>query len=395
MKQVIPVRGICSNLNCKRPNCFCPSRTSPGNMDTKVSPQLVLFTFDDAINERNIDYYRRLFRKTRPNPNGCPPTATFFVSNEWTNYDMVREMYVYGHEIASHSVTHRLPQSWWGKATYKDWDYEIQGQRLQIGRRTGIPLGDIKGMRAPFLQIGGDVQFDLLVDNGFEYDASFLTGQYNERHARDTPPLWPFTLDNPPVRPWCDITPCPQKAYPGFMEVPLIYWIGLDGKICPMIDACLKPKTENETFTYLWNNFRRYYDSNKAPFGINMHAVWFDESFRLKAMDRFIDELHKLPDVYIISIHQMIAWMKNATALSDLDTFEPWKTSCQNNRLTRVSQAVTESVSQGQTLSKINNNHVLLLISCLLLWYFIYRARNVYTCTHRKYVSPLSHIHTQ
>lgn len=68
-------------------------------------PQLVLLTFDDAVNDLNKNLYRDMFEKGRVNANGCPIAATFYVSHEWTDYSQVQNLYSDGHEIASHSVT--------------------------------------------------------------------------------------------------------------------------------------------------------------------------------------------------------------------------------------------------------------------------------------------------
>lgn len=77
-----------------------------GGLNVSVTPQIVLLTFDDAINTINIDLYNELLNnETRKNPNGCPWRATFYISHEWTDYGMVQDMYSDGHEMASHTVS--------------------------------------------------------------------------------------------------------------------------------------------------------------------------------------------------------------------------------------------------------------------------------------------------
>ena len=92
-------------------------------MQPSDTPQMVLITFDDAINDENWELYQeKLFPPGRNNPNGCPIHATFFVSHEYTNYAMVHKLTNQGHEIAVHSITHRTPEAWWDKnATIEDW----------------------------------------------------------------------------------------------------------------------------------------------------------------------------------------------------------------------------------------------------------------------------------
>lgn len=76
-----------------------------GKLPVRNVPQLVLLTFDDGVNDRNRDLYADLFQNGRTNPNGCPISATFYVSHEWTDYSLVHNLYAAGHEIASHTIS--------------------------------------------------------------------------------------------------------------------------------------------------------------------------------------------------------------------------------------------------------------------------------------------------
>ncbi len=298
-------QDACSSDNCKLPNCFCAGRQGPHQVQTKDIPQMVVFTFDDALNDDNYPYFDRLFRSGRNNPNGCPIGATFFVSHEWTNYDKVRELYIDGHEIASHSITHKMPQSWWSRASYAELKEELEGQRQNIVSYAKIPKSQIRGIRVPFLETGGDTQFTLMKNEGFEYDSSFIAGPYFEGDWRQ--PVWPYTLEFPPGLEFCDNHNCPRSNFSGIWEVPLNRWIGLDGKACPMVDACTTHTidTAQQALDYLRKNFKRYNGHNKAPFGVNMHSKWFNDKHKLDAMDEFISELLRMDDVYIITLHQV------------------------------------------------------------------------------------------
>lgn len=46
-----------------------------------------------------------IFNSSRKNPNGCEIRATFFISHEWCDYQLVQNLYADGHEIASHTVS--------------------------------------------------------------------------------------------------------------------------------------------------------------------------------------------------------------------------------------------------------------------------------------------------
>ena len=95
----------CRADECVLPDCFCGGKRIPGDLPAAQVPQIVLLTFDDSVNDLNKDLYRDLFEKGRKNPNGCPISATFYVSHEWTDYSQVQNLAADGHEIASHSVS--------------------------------------------------------------------------------------------------------------------------------------------------------------------------------------------------------------------------------------------------------------------------------------------------
>ncbi|KAF0297751.1 hypothetical protein FJT64_004820 [Amphibalanus amphitrite] len=92
------------DARCKLPDCSCGGTATPGLYPEEI-PQLVLLTFDDAVSEINRRLYKEMFEEGRKNPNGCPISATFYLSHEWTDYAHVQNLWADGHEIASHSVS--------------------------------------------------------------------------------------------------------------------------------------------------------------------------------------------------------------------------------------------------------------------------------------------------
>lgn len=86
-------------------NLCINKQTHKGDMPVENVPQIVLLTFDDSVNDLNKQLYTDLFEKGRVNPNGCPISATFYVSHEWTDYSQVQNLYSDGHEMASHTVS--------------------------------------------------------------------------------------------------------------------------------------------------------------------------------------------------------------------------------------------------------------------------------------------------
>ena len=295
----------CGPENCVLPNCYCAGRTAPLAVDTGNIPQMVFLTFDDAVNKDNHKLYRELLDSDRTNPNGCPIGATFYVSHEWTDYKLVDQLARNGHEIASHSITHREPISWWSTASYREIAREMGGQRKNIADKTVLPYSRVKGARMPFLELGSDEMYAALRDKGFTYDSSCMSGPYNAADWRT--PSWPYTLDFGPSLEYCDSALRPIGNFSGLWEVPLNRWIGLDGQACPMVDGCTSQTLSNskDVLKYFVKNFERYYRKTRAPFGIHLHARWLEKEHHLDGLDKFIRILLQMNDVYLVTVSQV------------------------------------------------------------------------------------------
>ena len=313
---------------CKLPDCFNPRTEIPGNLQKPETPMLVAFTFDDAVNDQVYESLKRLFNPNRTNPNGAPISMTLFVSHQFTNYCKVAEFYKAGHEIASHSITHRIPQSYWVNASYSDYDLEIDGQRTFLSTYAGFKREDIRGYRSPFLEPGGNTQFQVLSHRNFTYDSSLIVTT-----AFDKDRVWPYTLDIPNQIPCHMAQKCPSDKFPGVWELPIQPIPDHTGTVCSFLDRCIETKSTDEIYGYLFASFNSSYHRNKAPLIINMHAYWFDENPNgAIAFDDFIQDLVDMNDVYIITSNQVVEWMKKPTKLADLDSFQPFKHA---NRTTR------------------------------------------------------------
>ena len=99
--------GRCDLSKCSLPDCFCSvdGTRIPGDLKPEETPQMVILTFDDAVNNENWEIYQKVFTSNRTNGNGCPIRSTFFLSHEYTNYRHVQKLWNDGHEIAVHSIT--------------------------------------------------------------------------------------------------------------------------------------------------------------------------------------------------------------------------------------------------------------------------------------------------
>jgi len=313
--------GRCDLTNCTLPDCFCSvdSTRIPGDLRVEDTPQMVILTFDDAVNNENAEIYAKVFASNRTNANGCPIQATFFLSHEYTNYRDVQKLWNDGHEIAVHSITHKQPELWWTyNATIEDWFDEFAGMANIINRFAGIPLDELRGVRVPFLRVGWNTQLIMMKEFGFLYDSSMVA-------PKSDPPLWPYTLDyRIPHKCVGSRQKCPSRSFPGMWEM-IMNPMDIEGHTCAMVDSCPTHLSDDEVFDMFMTNFDRHYKTNRAPFGIYFHTIWFKEKQNFRVFLRFLDELIKKPDVYFVTNYQAIEWMRTPTPLSQLSNFEPWK----------------------------------------------------------------------
>ncbi|KAA0203210.1 hypothetical protein HAZT_HAZT009816 [Hyalella azteca] len=263
-------------------------------------PQMVLLTFDDSVNDLNKELYQDLFERGRTNPNGCPIAATFYISHEWTDYSQVQNLYADGHEIASHSITHSFGEQF----SKLKWAKEIAGQREIMSAYGGVRMEDVRGMRAPFLAVGGNKMFEMLYEQNFTYDSSMPV--YENR-----PPSYPYTLDYKLFHD-CMIPPCPTNSFPGLWEVPMVMWQDLNGGRCSMGDACTTPPDAEGVY-------------KMAPMGLFYHAAWFTTAHHKEGFIAFLDTISGMPDVWLVTNWQALQWMRDPVPLSQAKSFKPFQ----------------------------------------------------------------------
>ena len=197
----------CSPDVCKLPDCLCSGTSIPGvNLSAASIPQIVFITFDAAVESAGFEIYEELFNGQFQNPNGCNISATFFVSHEYTDYSMVQNLYSRRHEIGDNSISRRSPSSWWKNATEEEWAKEMDGMREILRLWGNVAAQDVKGIRVPYIQVGGNTEFEMLRKYTFLYESSMPTQKYID------PPLWPYTLTYRSTQD-CVIKPCPTGEY--------------------------------------------------------------------------------------------------------------------------------------------------------------------------------------
>ena len=324
--------GPCLENNCKLPDCNCACRSVHGDLALNTVPQLVVFTFVGPLNSSSWDPLRRLFKDEKKNPNGEPITMTLFVSDTYTDdYCRAGEFYRDGHEIGVNGVSDTDTVD---SFISDDWEQLIMSQKEILTTEAKIDKTDIKGMHVPGLKKrAADAVFLAIEHMSNEtkyegrawkpYDSSVVLGE-NIR-LKNQAPLWPYTVTYTSDDKVCpgDVNACnhPAHCYTGVWEVPVRLFYDNGSLPNVFIDEWIAPENEEMLYYTLVNNFWEHYASSRAPFVIKAHTNWFNKS-RLaeKALERFIAVVlaHDLQDVYVVSMEQMLEWVKDPKTLNEI-----------------------------------------------------------------------------
>ena len=304
----------CNPDVCRPPNCRCASTGIPGGLSAYQTPQVVTIVVNEGIRDEDYPFYQNILRHV--NPNGCPFTATFLVTHNFTNYAVVEGLYSQGNEIGDNTVTQRPPEDYWLDISVDQWIREIQDEKEIINYWANVPIESIVGFRAPYLETDEN-ELRALYDLRFLYDASMSSEVM----------YWPFTLDY--QSPLCNFpNTCPTESYPGLWIVPDIEMIKANGQPCVTLPACknLTVSSQSEWYNLLMSNFRRHYDGNRAPFGIYFDPqIFYEEDENMyHALLQFLDELRFFPDAYVVSLTQLIDWVREPTPITNIKEFPPW-----------------------------------------------------------------------
>lgn len=90
--------------------------------------------------------------------------------------------------------------------------------------------------------------------------------------------------------------------------------------------------------------------AGRAPFGIHLHADWFLGSPEyFEAFVRFVDTLlADFDDVYFVSGHEVIEWMRQPRTIDEAREFAPWKRSCNVTSSLNVVQPTSAAHTNSQ-----------------------------------------------
>jgi hypothetical protein len=139
--------------------------------------------------------------------------------------------------------------------------------------------------------------------------------------------IWPYTLDFGAGE--CDPSEkCPTGSYPGLWEVPLnpVYKTGNTCEEHCDIEGLMAPypgQQAADVVKGLTYNFEKNYKGDRAPFGVFLHTSWLsdksstndtDTTQHAKGLRTFLEGLSKYEDVWVVTIPQVIEWMKTVDA---------------------------------------------------------------------------------
>ncbi len=219
---------------------------------------------------------------------------------------MVQDLYADGHEIASHTITHSHGTNF----DSERWADEVIGEAEMLVRFAGVKAHDIKGMRAPFLAVGGDTMFNMLNRYSLYYDSSMSS----------LAPSWPYTLEYRTEHS-CAVKPCPTESHPGMWEVPMSVLKDVRGGTCAMADGCYYKEDAAAIQKIFTQNFLEYYTKHRAPFPLFFHAAWFfNRPHRVDGFLKFVDSILALHDVYFVTSQELINWVRFPEPVENLKT---------------------------------------------------------------------------
>jgi hypothetical protein len=286
--------------SCVLPDCYDPKKVSP--FPRERMPQFVLLSHDDEINSVTLE----AFQAARL----CDAKVTFMTM--WAEIDCryVQGFYNADHEIALHTIHHyHLPE-----VPLDGLRNEMLGVRDLINKKCDIPLEEMVGFRAPYLETDVDTRRVLYEDGIIQWEASYYT---------DTYPLSPFTEDSGLV-----INSTGIESWPGMWQIPLnlidddengaTYTMD-PGRMSESDDDPNDPGSfvpAEQMLNALIKTFdAQYYNGTKLPFSVNFHTPWLLAEGYSAALGEFLDYVRQFDDVYFITFSQLVAWMKDPIPL--------------------------------------------------------------------------------
>lgn len=325
------------------------SYSAPGGISVEETPQFIVLGFDDNRYIDGMQWVMDLLEgKKNPAGKGNPSTydgqplkaAFYFTSNAVMpdpgnpadvayKADLLKlwkRAVAAGHEVANHTHTHETSAA----HTKEQWVKEIRDCQKNLVEILGVPSAEIQGFRTPYLAFGKGT-FDAIQETGLLYEATVThQGDYNKRQH-----VWPYTLH----KGFSERSIAPTDwIYPGVWEIP-VYTTSVDITGHPPVtgfDSSILTQAYGNEYAGMLKmglDYRLTPQGNRAPYTVGLHSdtysnenesakIHYDPRMgladRKKALSDFIDYALAKPNVRFISARQLIHWMRNPVALSDI-----------------------------------------------------------------------------
>ncbi|PSC74458.1 chitin deacetylase-like isoform e [Micractinium conductrix] len=288
--------------SCKNTlGCVCASTQPPGGIANGDVPQFIVLTNDDAITVISQPMILNITER-HSNKNGCKMPATWFVSVDYTDPNLVKQVFVRGHEIATHTVNHLANPN----------VTQIVGAKKWLAETAGIPADKIQGFRAPFLVFSPE-QRDILAENGFGWDSS-ISEQYPSTISPSAAErVWPYTMDYG-IPQNCAVSTgncSTSERHPGLWEFPMWNVQDATGTVVASMDP------QGDPYELYKLQFDQRYSGNRAPLGIYLHAAWLiADPSRADRLNEFLAYAVQQPNTFLVTVSQVLDWMKNPVPAS-------------------------------------------------------------------------------
>eukprot|EP01084_Bolivina_argentea_P253194 425230_1 len=184
------------------------------------------------------------------------------------------------------------------------WYNEIKQSRDLISEHSNIPLTEMVGFRAPFLE-KSDISFQVLNDQEFLYDSTTINKlEYNNLFD------WPYTFDIYEPGFVYTVGEGPKQSYPGLWEIPM-YYLYKNITTKDYMESMDYVGGYDELFDIFKANFLHRMNTNRAPMGLYFHAPWFIDTDHVSALNDFIDYVLSLDNTWIVDNKEIINWINN------------------------------------------------------------------------------------
>lgn len=332
---------LCNPLSCGSASCRCPSTSIPGGLSVDKTPQFIYLTFEGPIKRYyfEVSNFTNTFLKNKniTDSNGCFVKPTFYVQNDYSDYNYVAYMSLIG-SVGLNSITGKLNQ--YSTSLHWQTEYLLGKQWLyQYSQMTNT----IYLSRAVNREYNTKY-FDILDGIDIKIDSSLAENPFfNVTYDIDreqTQRLWPYTLDYGfhNQKSCANVTDnvtgithnnCINKTYHGTWEFVQTLLTDPKGNTYDLNWVCAQNYTQ--AMTILKSNFEDNYKKNRAPFGLNISFLWLIneaevDQVRLKFLQEAYDYMGNHTNSLFATEDRVLNWMKNP--LSYAETLNMQEFSC-------------------------------------------------------------------